>query len=292
MGWENVDDFHQKIRLLSDADWLQCLNNSSLSNVVNEIYMPTFPPEELQVGVHGHSGRHSILEAWNYYIEVRNYALFCQHEFHPARRLLDFGSGWGRILRPFMRDVHPSNIFGVEPNSARIVTARNHNPYVNFIQSRYLPPLPVASDSVDYIVAWSVFSHIDEFSTRKWFGEFHRILRPGGVLAVTTQRLDFIETCEAIRARKQAGETLSHPWHEALARSFVDVEACKSAFERGEYLHSATSGAIPKLGARYGEAIISPNFVKRELCEGFDFIDYVDNPNRLPQALIVMQKNA
>lgn len=289
MGWIGVDEFYAGVRGLSDEAWLKLLRAPQDDQSAIGTSFPTFPPSDIQIGMHGHSNAISINEAWSYYQEVSNYAAFCGKPLQQKKTLLDFGCGWGRILRPFMRDINPANIYGAEPHQGRIIEARSHNPYVNFIQSNYLPRLPLADCTVDYIVAWSVFSHVDEFSTGKWFKEFNRILRPGGIVAVTTQGLGFIDTCEIRREQKAAGE-LKHAWHEALARSFVDVVASREAYHAGEYLFSATAGQPPQTNSRYGEAIISPAYVKKNLCNGFDFIDHVDDKDRLPQALIVLQK--
>ncbi len=276
MAWRDANKFYGDIRALSDEDWAAVLRHPELS----DIGAPTFPAAEFQIGIHGHAGEHSINEATKFYREAASYANFCQTPLRSDRALLDFGCGWGRILRPFMRDIKPSNIFGAEPGGERVVVARSHNPYVNFIQSNYLPPIPLADNSIDYVTAWSVFSHLDEFSTRKWFAEFQRILRPGGLIFITTQGLQFLDQCEKHRKTKEAGGQLEHPWHEALARSFVDTDGCRNAYKRAEYLFSGTAGKIPHEGARYGEAIISAQFVKNNLCDGFDFIDHVDDPNR------------
>jgi ubiquinone/menaquinone biosynthesis C-methylase UbiE len=289
-GWMELADFQAAVRGQNDHDWHKLLLDSVENNVINNIVMPSFPPDEMQIGIHGHSGKTSLGEAIKYYNEVVKYTLFADHKIREDRVLLDFGTGWGRILRPWMRDIAPQNIYGADPHPVRIVAARSCNPYVNFFCSDRLPPLVLRDNSVDYIVAFSVFSHLDEFATRKWFAEFTRVLKPGGLIAVTTQRRAFIDTCAEVRKQKQGGKALTHPWQEALAKSFVDTEAFKQAYADGEFLYSATAGQVPNLSARYGESIIPPKFVLQHLCKGLDFIDFVDNAERLAQAIIVLQK--
>ena len=290
MSWHSTSDFFDKIRSIADDDWSRLLTESVQDSHVQGISFPTFPDSALQRAIHGHSGEQSILEALKYYREVMRYYRFGQGSFSESSTLLDFGCGWGRILRPFMRDFLPNNIFAMEPHPARVREARMHNPYVNIIQSPYLPPVSCRDESFDLIVSWSVFSHLDEFSTRKWFSEFWRILKPGGVIAVTTQGRSFIEQCDTARKRISAGEKDLHPWMHALAKSFVDRERYDEEYTKGYYLFSGTSGTIPDVRARYGEAIIPPLFVKNALAEGWDFIDHMDDPKRLPQALIVLQR--
>lgn len=289
-NWMEGSQFQAAIRAKNEADWQRMLLGSAENNIIENVIMPLFPQTEMQVGIHGTHGKTAMAETIKYFTEVKKYAIFCNHEIDKDRRLLDFGTGWGRMLRPWMRDISLKNIFGVDPHPLRIVTARSCNPYVSFFNTDTLPPLVLREHSIDYIIAYSVFSHLDEFSTLKWFAEFKRILRPGGLLAVTTQRRSFINSCEDVRKQKQVGKPLSHPWQEALAKSFVSVDDAHKDYDEGKFLFSATSGIVPHVSARYGEAVISPQYVRRNLCEGMDFIDFVDNPERLPQALIVLQK--
>ena len=289
IDWMSVADFYAAIKHKTDAEWEQMLLKSVADPVVNGVLLPVFPGSDLQTETHGHSGEVSMRESIAYFNEVRNYAAFAEHPVHEERVLLDFGAGWGRISRPWMRSVHPSNIIGFEPNPRRVAQARSCNPYVTFIHTNPLPPSRLADESVDYVVAFSVFSHLDEYSTRKWFAEYRRILKPGGIIAVTTQGQGFIDVCKQFRDKKKAGEALGHPWHEALAASFTDVDQCRAMYQNGDFLF-ATQGRMPRAGARYGEAIISPAFVRKHLCDRLDFIDYFDDKGRLAQALIVVQK--
>src|SRR5690606_24492665 len=101
------------------------------------------------------------------------------------KRLLDFGTGWGRMLRPFMRDLPLDNIYGYESLSWFAQTARSLNPYVATIGGPATPPIPFATASFDLVTSWSVFSHLPEHLLRAWLEEFARILRPGGLVVFT-----------------------------------------------------------------------------------------------------------
>jgi SAM-dependent methyltransferase len=252
--------------------------------------MPTFPPEEMQRLIHGHAGVHSI-RAFKFYVEIRNYALFCERPLAAFRTLMDFGCGWGRILRPFMKDLPGSQLFGCEPDSLRIVTARQCNPYLNFIQSTYLPPLPLRSSSIDFIAAFSVFSHLDEFAANRWIEEFARILAPGGIAFLTTEGTSFFDFAERLKAEKKEKGALQSGWHEGIVRGFPNIEDVRSRHARGEFIFSPTKGVPPTLTAHYGEAAIPRSYVEANWCRTvFHLIDFVDDHRRLPQALIVVQK--
>ena len=48
------------------------------------------------------------------------------------------------------------------------------------------PPVAFPPASFDVAVANSVFTHLEEARQRGWLEELHRLLRPGGLLIVTT----------------------------------------------------------------------------------------------------------
>lgn len=156
-----------------------------------------------------------------------------------------------------------------------------------------MPPLlPFGKASLDYIVAFSVFSHLDEFMFRCWMDEFRRILKPGGLVMATTQGLYFFKMCEDARARIAAGQNVDHPWHTILANSFKDVPVERKRYDSGELLFAPSGGRPPRENARYGETIVSPGFLRRELGGKMHVVDFVEDLARLPQALMVLQKPA
>lgn len=289
-GRPATDQVYKAFHGLGEGEWLDVMRRSLEENVINDVTMPTFPDERTQSLMHGHASRLAIQGAFAFYSEVRAYAQVSGRPLEPHRRLLDFGCGWGRMLRMFMKDIQPRNLIGAEPHSEFVMLARQHNPYVTFLQSEYLPPLPLAEDSLDYIIAFSVFSHLDEYSANRWVDAFYKLLAPGGMLVFTTQGRRFLDQCADLRKRKAAGETFTQPWHDTLAIAFEDGAAANAQFDRGEFLFAGMAGRLPSPSARYSEAIIPPRYVEAHWGSRFHVVDYVDDPKRLAQALIVLQK--
>lgn len=117
-----------KFSPVKDDEWLASLAESVENPIVQGISMPSFPAPETQSAIHGHSGIHSLRETYRFYSEIKAYARFAGRPMTPERTLLDFGSGWGRIARFFMKDILPENLFGAEPHPERVVIARACNP--------------------------------------------------------------------------------------------------------------------------------------------------------------------
>ncbi|MDW7630854.1 class I SAM-dependent methyltransferase [Azospirillum brasilense] len=282
----SVELFHQKVNQLTDDQWKLFLTRSVSEHVVEDVVMPTFPPESFQSSIHGHSGVTSINEAFNFFLEVKNVANRVGSPFSPSRYLLDFGCGWGRIGRMFMKDIQPSRIYAVEPESANTIEARKNNYYTNIIQSEYKPPLVFGNGIFDYVVAWSVFSHLDEYLLRKWLEEFRRVLKPGGLVAITSQGRSFFDYVAQLKEIKERGEPLGHAWHETLVRHFVDLPSMKKQYDDGNFIHVQSHGS----GNHYGEAFIPLGFAQRIAQEmKMELVEFMESGTKLPQSLIVLR---
>lgn len=283
-----LDEAWQRIHALDDNQWLRALLRSLEVPSFEGFPMPGFPSEALQVGMVGSSNEGALREGMKFFRAVRDLCARHGQVWDGNRRLLDFGTGWGRYARIFLRDFRPSNIIGVDVDPSFIKGCRETFPYGHFETLAPLPPSNLAEADFDLVVAYSVFSHLAEHAANAWIAEFARLLRPGGIVAITTQGRTFLEVCERMRDR----ETFDHPWHRDLARSFVDRPSCERAYDAGEFLFSPTGGGAARPSDFYGEALVPPGYVKRHWTKDFELLDYIDDRSYLPQALIVLRKRS
>lgn len=285
----DADALFNTFRNRIDKDWLDILVSSLRIPEIEGVTMPGFPHEDLQRGMHGHCGEVSLHEAHAFFREIKAYAAYAGRPIAAHRRLLDFGCGWGRTLRLFMKDIRPDNLFGTDPTSRFLTEARRCNQALNFLSCNVAPPTLLAAESLDYIISWSVFSHLDEFLTMRWIEEFSRLLKPGGLLMLTTQSRRFIAFCAEQRMRRASGIRLEHGWYEACADSFIDESHENARYEAGHFLHAAPA-ARPNPLSHYGEAIIPRGYIVKHWSAMFRLVEFLDNPARLPQVLVVLQK--
>ena len=282
----DLDSAWQRIRSLSDKDWLKALQRSIDIPSFDGFPMPGFPSEALQVGMVGSSNEAALREGMMFYRAVRDLCAQHHRQWTEKDRLLDFGTGWGRYARIFMKDFHPSNVVGIDVDESYIKGCRETFPYGSFETVPPLPPSHLPDAGFDLVIAYSVFSHLAEHAANAWIAEFARVLRPGGMVAVTTQGRGFLQVCEQMRSR----ENHEHPWHRNLARSFVDRAAAEAAYDAGEFLFSATGGGDVRPSTFYGEALVPPGYVERHWSDKFELLEYVDDRGFLPQALILLRK--
>lgn len=270
---------------LSDQEWFEAIVKSLEHPFVDGIQLPGFPPEKFQRNSVGSSGKHALGEGFNFYSEIKRHAANLGRPITGDSRILDFGCGWGRMMRFFLKNVVADNLYGIDVDPEMIDICINTVRYGNYSVVTPEPPTQFANNSFDVVYAYSVFSHLAESIHIKWVEEFSRILKPGGIFIATTQARRFIELCRSLR-----GQNHEFNWYNALANSFLDTEAALADYDNGKFLYSPTGGGPTRPASFYGEAVISPGYVKREWTKYLTFCDFVDDPAKFNQAVIFMQK--
>ena len=104
--------------------------------------------------------------------------------FEDLRDVLDFGCGCGRVLRQWPKN--GPTLYGCDYNPAGIGWLDVYMPWVDVCTNNPLPPLPYADGSFDFVYALSVFTHLPTGTQEKWMAELSRVLRPHGLLAMST----------------------------------------------------------------------------------------------------------
>ena len=286
MGTTQDSDFVSKFSGLSDKEWLNLLISSCENTKIGEIDFPGFPSQEIQEQFGGSSFEHTLREAFRFYVEVKSYALKIGNKLAPSKTILDFGCGWGRITRFFLKDIYATNIHAIDVDPLIVEVTKQIIPGINVEPCNPSPPLNYENNSMDYVIAYSVFSHLAENVQIEWIREFSRILKPNGLLVVTTHSRNFLDFCKSL-----IGQEHESNWHKALATAFEDIESVKKQYDEGNFIFSPTGGGGNRTPDFYGEAVIPRQYVESHWTEFLKFHDFIDNSNRLPQALIVMQKN-
>lgn len=101
--------------------------------------------------------------------------------------ILDWGCGPGRIIR-HMPEVIGNNctFYGTDYNSRSIAWCKANILDVNFNKNPIKADLPYEDNSIDAIYGISILTHLSEQLHYDWFNELHRILKPNGVMLLST----------------------------------------------------------------------------------------------------------
>jgi SAM-dependent methyltransferase len=229
--------------------------------------LPGLPKEDVQRHWTFRTGDDTLVEGFGIYLLVR--ALYQRHVGHigDARAVLDFGCGYGRVIRFFLRDIDHHRLTGADNNGSLIAFCRESNRWCNFVQNDTEPPLPFQDDEFEYVFVYSVFSHFSEAMHLRWLEELKRIVRPRGALAISVRRRNFI------RALQEMRESGTEDDSRIILKMFLDTDRELGRYDAGEFCFSPYSGRVEPW---WGEAVIPRAYIEREWGRLFDVVEFVE----------------
>jgi SAM-dependent methyltransferase len=236
-------------------------------------YLPGLTGDpDFEAQVVGLSGIEALSQGFQIYELFK--ALHEEHAAKPltsASRVLDFGCGWGRVIRFFLKDVAPENLIGIDCSEKAIARCLETNRWCRFELCEVLPPTDLEADGFDFIYAFSVFSHLSEEAHERWLEEFERLLRSGGLLIVTTFERAFLSSSS------DGSDLTNQP---------LSLEEWFSLYDRGDFCHRRLK-AVPN--PHFGDTFIPERYVREHWTKHFIVQDYVGAPD-LDQNIIVCTK--
>lgn len=279
---------HQAARRRSEDEWFALMVDAvETPTSVDGISIPLAPTKDIQAVFHGVGGKDAILAVrplYRYVLET------CRTQgLGEIRSLLDFGCGWGRFIRLFVRDVAEGGLFGVDPWTKALQMARLHFPHAAMVQSNFLPPLPFRDGFFDVVFASSVFSHLPEHLALSWILELSRSLRPGGLLIATTHSESLLKM---VTAMQQGTLPMASVWHQCLCSALPDPSTSIARHAAGDYLYLDTGGGDDIPAGSYGDTFVPEGYVRDIWGRFMEVVDFVDDQTRLPQATFVLRKRA
>lgn len=231
--------------MISDKKWFE-LNLNPGKDILNLGFeLPSLPPDDVQKAFTGISGKRNIEQAFAFYTYIlKNYVSKKQ----PV--IMDFGSGWGRIARLFLRDTLAENIFAVDPYSVALDWMKNTGLPCRIIKSNPLPPIPsIGIKKFDLIYAFSVFSHLSEEYFNSWMFYLLSLLDENGTIVFTSRGLFFIDYIEKNQIRKSF---------------FKDYNNIRMKYEAGEFQFFGHNRSDELNGSWYGEAFIPFQYMEEK----------------------------
>jgi ubiquinone/menaquinone biosynthesis C-methylase UbiE len=99
-----------------------------------------------------------------------------------ARRVADIACGTGILADRIARELHPDEVYGVDMSDGMLAQARLRSPEVRWRRGP-AEHLPFEDGVLDAVVTTSAFHFFVQPAALR---EFHRVLAPGGLVAVAT----------------------------------------------------------------------------------------------------------
>lgn len=270
-------------------DWFKTVVTSYTNPPVthNGRILPKFPPDQIQINTTGQAGEATLKEAFIFYQDcIANFAHF-GFPLSGDHQLLDFGVGWGRIARFFLKELPLENIHGVDVMDEFVQICRETFGNENFHTTTPYPPTLFPDEKFNFVVGYSVFSHLSEKACALWMDEFHRILKPDGIVALTTRGRPFFDFCESFKGKGHTG------YLDALSRMFDDFSAARKRYDQGEFVHSngeGVNGGGAMTAEFYGETFIPEQYARRAYQQKFSLERFLFDPARQSHPILFFKK--
>jgi SAM-dependent methyltransferase len=166
------------------------------------------PPAKLRIRVAGTADSAWFLESGRLAVEAMRATLArAGSNLEDFAALLDFGCGCGRVTRHLAS--LPGDVHGSDMDAVGVDWCRANLQFGRFERNGLAPPLALPADSVDFAYALSVLTHLPTELQESWMHELTRVLRPGGLLIVTTHGERYLSRLSAAeQERFLAGEVV------------------------------------------------------------------------------------
>jgi len=243
---------------LSDDRWLE-LNLDPDQSPPNgcDFRIPSLPPDAVQERFTGQFGRPNLQQAFEFYRLVRDRFLSGQ-----GFQVMDFGAGWGRIARFFLKEVDRHNLVTVDAQVDAVEWQKELGLPCRIILTDPLPPIPgIPAEEFNVIYSYSVFSHLTESHFKRWIQYLIDILAEDGTLVFTTFGQRYLSRIERDRDRPEV---------------FGDYAKIREQLDGDDFLWFRSRGDDADLsGSFYGEAFVTRKFVEKAFpnCELIYFED-------------------
>ncbi len=241
MKKQGISSLLRKLRVLHLADkvrfYIQKRKNRKANREFKEKYPDVvLPPdyliyESFQLNYHKYyvqskEGARKLVELFKQHIDLRN------------KRILDWGCGPGRIIRHFPELVgNGCTYYGTDYNARSIAWCSENLPEIKFNNNSLEAKLPYEDNFFDVIYGISIFTHLSATMHDEWYAELYRVLKPGGIMMLTTQG-------DIFKAKMTPAELEQYNKGQLVVRGQVkEGHRIFSAFQPKEFMNTLFSNA-------------------------------------------------
>ncbi|MER8573381.1 class I SAM-dependent methyltransferase [Mesorhizobium sp. M1409] len=196
----SLDDFGLFMISLPNKDY------PSLSRL-----LPAMASDEVQKTWTGSSGLDLYRQTASFARQLENNYTRHTKKTLAGSDILDFGCGYGRILRMMYYYSDPSRIWGVDAWDKSLNLCREARLPGKFALSERMPSdLPVDDQKFDLIFAFSVFTHLAPSTAKACLAAVRKHVKPGGLFVATIRPIEFWPFIDGMRKTSIAPQMQSN----------------------------------------------------------------------------------
>lgn len=214
--------------------------------------LPKMPSDDVQDSWTGNHGHTLLFQTCAFARSIENgFLKHAGRSLHDAK-ILDYGCGWGRIIRLMYAFTAPENVYGCDPWDKSIDLCKDADIKANLAVCDYLPTsVPFGEIKFDLIYAFSVFTHLSERTAEMVMAACRKSIADDGVLAITIRPASYWHVHS-----KPADLALMHQRHRSDLYAFTP------------HNKSRDTGAVDADGLQtYGDASFSLDYIRSRWTE-------------------------
>ena len=144
-----------------DEFWLW-LNLRGADDALSGGLVAPLPESDVQRTLTGTAGGVSLTHGFNQFRLMRGLAERAGLDLSRARRIVDFGCGYARIVRFFTKDAPDARFVGLDISESLIASCRSHLRFGDWQIVPSLPPTSLPAGESSLLIAFSGFTHLSE----------------------------------------------------------------------------------------------------------------------------------
>jgi SAM-dependent methyltransferase len=175
---------------LSDFAWLLMAPSPQYSALLS--FLPSMASRDVQLSWTGAHGAPLLQQSLLFVRSIE--AAFPRLVGRPLHNaaMLDFGCGWGRLLRLMLWFSHPDKIFGVDAWEKSLQICADHRVPGSLARcDRVVENLPFQDQEFDLIYAFSVFTHLSEAAMMAAQRAIRQRIKPDGLFVITIRPVEY-----------------------------------------------------------------------------------------------------
>lgn len=156
-------------------------------------WLPPLPSEDDQRAWCGNSGLY-LMQQGNVFVD-RMFEVYGRERRVDQSKLkvLDYGCGWGRLIRMLYRYVPAEQITGLDPWPPSLERCQQTGVKAELKQIDYIPKTLPVKGLYDLIFSYSVFTHISERAQTAVLKAMRSVIAEDGLLALTIRQVNYWE---------------------------------------------------------------------------------------------------
>lgn len=191
------------------GELLVSMPNSTYPNLSK--VLPAMAAKEVQEQWNGASGLRLFSQTSNF---VRQFEVVYTGSTGKKLRnekILDFGCGYGRILRTMYYFSDPDRLWGVDAWDRSLNEAKKTGLIANFCKSEAEPEsLPVGDTKFDAAYSFSIFTHLSPKTIEACLHAIRKNMAPGGIFASTIRPIEYWRQHDNARGTSLSDEMIAN----------------------------------------------------------------------------------